>query len=373
MISRDELDHFTKAAPYNPYWHEEEPDLYAPHDAEPHDYGPHGENNDEGADEGADEVEYRTFDECVALSDQDDEVDLADLLDFTPLPCTRPDGWTAKKQRTFITHLATGACVTRAARRVGMSARSAYLLKARKGSASFNDAWDRALQMGVSILEDTAFNLAINGAEHQRVNDEGMVIHTEKRINASVLMQLLRAHKPLVYSHAAQREAVRAAKEEQEHAARILAQHQAERDRAATPPDPHEEAVRLCLAEDDIIKAAIEAGIVPDLSDENVARVADRMERIAPDQVTVIGFQLLEKRNAAAQAAKEAARADAPEAIIDDVADDEAADDDAVDGDAAHEQPLNRTQRRARDRRRIRAENRNGRTSYKNLKNGRKP
>lgn len=301
------------------------------------------------------EVQDRTFDECF---DYDDE-GLAALLDFTPVPCTRPDGWSPKKQRDFIKHLSTGMGVTHAARNVGMTARSAYLLRARTGSEGITAAWHTALQLGVAILEDTAFDLALTGAPHVKVNDQGMVIYRENRINPSVLMQLLRAHKPLIYSQAAQANAVRVAQEQRDHAERV-----ANNAAWAARPDPQEEAVRMCLAEEEIKKAAAQAGVEPDLSDDYVARVAAAMPRIAPDQVTVIGMRLLEQYRAEhgyypSEADEAAAAAEAEEMDGTDEAGD-----DADSPSAPAQISPNRNQRRAEERKRMKAQNRKAKNSY---------
>jgi hypothetical protein len=76
--------------------------------------------------------------------------DSPDPLAFTPVPSAsrRRDGWTADKQCLFIQALSEIGVVTEAARVVGMSRKSAYALRGRRGAGSFAAAWDRALDCG---------------------------------------------------------------------------------------------------------------------------------------------------------------------------------------------------------------------------------
>jgi hypothetical protein len=95
----------------------------------------------------------------------------------------RHDGWTPARQRSFIEALAATACVEDAARAVGMSARSAHLLRTRPDATSFRAAWDAALHFAVASLEAAVFSRAIHGVpvphfykgeqvgEHRRYND----------------------------------------------------------------------------------------------------------------------------------------------------------------------------------------------------------
>ncbi|MBX9858014.1 MAG: hypothetical protein K2Y20_00300, partial [Sphingomonas sp.] len=54
----------------------------------------------------------------------------ADTLAFAPAPLrTRHDGWSAQRQRDFITALADSGCITLACRAVGVSPQSAYRLR----------------------------------------------------------------------------------------------------------------------------------------------------------------------------------------------------------------------------------------------------
>jgi hypothetical protein len=65
---------------------------------------------------------------------------------FYPVPIrTRSDGWTALRQANFLGMLAETGSVLGACEAVGMSRKSAYQLRARRGAESFAAAWDVAL------------------------------------------------------------------------------------------------------------------------------------------------------------------------------------------------------------------------------------
>lgn len=65
---------------------------------------------------------------------------------FYPVPVRhRDDGWTARRQGHFLGYLAETGSVAEAARRVGMSRKGAYQLRARREAESFAAAWDVAL------------------------------------------------------------------------------------------------------------------------------------------------------------------------------------------------------------------------------------
>lgn len=75
----------------------------------------------------------------------------ADPLLFDPVPLERVTarGWSTPVQRAFIAALARHGTVATAARSVGRSARSAYLLRRREGGAGFAAAWDMAQRLAV--------------------------------------------------------------------------------------------------------------------------------------------------------------------------------------------------------------------------------
>lgn len=88
-----------------------------------------------------------------------------DLPQFTPIPSLRlrHDGWTAQRQLDFLLALARLGLVAPAARSVGMSARTAYRLRARDVDGSFSTAWHHAVEDGRSAALDTGIERAVTG------------------------------------------------------------------------------------------------------------------------------------------------------------------------------------------------------------------
>ena len=121
---------------------------------------------------------------------------LVDVTDgpiaFAPVPRLRHrrNGWTPETQRAFIDLLAECACVTSAARAVGMSRRSAYRLLDRDGADSFADAWDQAMARGFERLREAAMDRAINGTWVPVIR-RGMLVRMEKRPNDRLAIALL--------------------------------------------------------------------------------------------------------------------------------------------------------------------------------------
>jgi hypothetical protein len=69
---------------------------------------------------------------------------------FVPVPLRcRKDGWTPRKQATFLGFLAETGSVAQAALRVGMARETAYRLRRRAGAESFAAAWD-AIVIGLT-------------------------------------------------------------------------------------------------------------------------------------------------------------------------------------------------------------------------------
>jgi hypothetical protein len=68
--------------------------------------------------------------------------------DFDPVPVrARRDGWTPERQRAFIAALRATLSISKAARAVGMSRKSAYRLRERPDAESFAAAWDKAFAL----------------------------------------------------------------------------------------------------------------------------------------------------------------------------------------------------------------------------------
>lgn len=111
---------------------------------------------------------------------------------FDPVP-VRPrfDGWTPQKQRDFIEALAATACVTEAARAVGMSPKSAYLLREREDAASFQAAWVAAQHYSVATLEAAVFSRAIHGVPVPHYY-KGELVGEHRKYNDGMAMFLMR-------------------------------------------------------------------------------------------------------------------------------------------------------------------------------------
>jgi hypothetical protein len=111
-------------------------------------------------------------------------------FDNVPLEDSRKSlaGWSAERQRAFLTHLAETGSVHLASSAARLSARGAYRLRTR--SAPFARAWDAALQLSVGRLSAIAFDRALNGRVDQVYRDGALI--AERRVpNDKMLMWLL--------------------------------------------------------------------------------------------------------------------------------------------------------------------------------------
>jgi hypothetical protein len=115
----------------------------------------------------------------------------------------RYDGWTEEKQRRFIEVLADTGIVSAAAKAVGMSRESANRLRRSPDGAAFSRAWDAARHHSGSVLEDIAFERAIEGVEHNVYDETGEVVCTKRVYNDRLLTFLLGALKPERYGRTA--------------------------------------------------------------------------------------------------------------------------------------------------------------------------
>ena len=111
----------------------------------------------------------------------------------------RYDGWTEEKQRRFIEVLADTGQVGLAARAVGMTRETAYRLRRSARGAAFARAWDAARHHAGSLLEDMAFERAIEGVEQHVYNGNGEVVATRLIYNDRLLRFLLTHLKPERY------------------------------------------------------------------------------------------------------------------------------------------------------------------------------
>lgn len=145
--------------------------------------------------------------------DDDDIIDLTPRIpdDYNPadyrwVPVRRRprhDGWTEEKQRRFIEVLADTGQVALAAREVGMTRETAYRLRRSAHGAAFARAWDAARHHAGSLLEDVAFERAIEGVERNVYDGNGEVVATRHVYNDRLLTFLLSALKPERYAQRA--------------------------------------------------------------------------------------------------------------------------------------------------------------------------
>lgn len=146
-----------------------------------------------------------------------------DPADYRWVPVRRRpryDGWTEEKQRRFIEVLADTGLVSAAAKAVGMSREGANRLRRSPHGAAFARAWDAARHHAGGVVEDIAFERALEGVEHNVYDEWGEVVATKRVYNDRLLMFLLRNLKPERYAAAAP---------------------------AAAPAEPREAQVEACL------------------------------------------------------------------------------------------------------------------------------
>ena len=111
----------------------------------------------------------------------------------------RRDGFTPERQEEFLEAIRGGASGREAARRIGISPTTAYNLYNSPDAPAFRAAWDEAARVTDIVLEDTAFDRAVNGQE-EIVYHQGQRVGVRWRYDNKLLMQLLRARNPLKYA-----------------------------------------------------------------------------------------------------------------------------------------------------------------------------
>jgi hypothetical protein len=111
-------------------------------------------------------------------------------FDGVPLEDSRKRlaGWSADRQRLFLTELAETGSVHLAASAARLNARGAYRLRVR--SPAFARAWDMAQQLAVGRLSAIAFDRALNGRVEQ-IYREGELIAERRLPNDRLLTWLL--------------------------------------------------------------------------------------------------------------------------------------------------------------------------------------
>lgn len=94
------------------------------------------------------------------------------LATYTPVALrARHDGWTAERQRTFLSTLAETGCISEAAHAAKIAPRSAYRLRNHPEGRAFAFAWDKALQLAAARLMTTAYERAIKGSVREMWKD----------------------------------------------------------------------------------------------------------------------------------------------------------------------------------------------------------
>lgn len=111
----------------------------------------------------------------------------------------RTEGWTEEKQRRFIEVLADTGLVADAAKAVGMSRESAYRLRRAGHGAAFARAWDAARHHAGALIEDIAFERAIEGVEQEVYDRNGEVVGARLVHDNRLLKYLLSHLKPERY------------------------------------------------------------------------------------------------------------------------------------------------------------------------------
>ncbi|MGX7925589.1 hypothetical protein ACWPMX_03330 [Tsuneonella sp. HG094] len=188
----------------------------------------------------------------------------------------RHDGWTEEKQRRFIEVLADTGLVGAAAKEVGMTRASAYRLRRAAHAGAFARAWDQARERAGALIEDIAFERAIEGVEVETFDGNGELSATRTVYNDRLLTFLLRHLKPERYSAAARERRGSAWPEGQ--GASECAMDDALRAMEPELPAPPEELLDPDQLETDLLTAEIADGTLPRfLSEQREPRSAERL------------------------------------------------------------------------------------------------
>ena len=122
------------------------------------------------------------------------------LAGYKPVPLApRRNGWTAHRQRTFLSALAETGSVSVACKAAGISARSAYRLRADPRGAPFAKAWAYALYMATHALTAIAFERATKGSYREYWKD-GRLIGETRQPSDTMLKFLLTRLAPSMFN-----------------------------------------------------------------------------------------------------------------------------------------------------------------------------
>jgi len=111
----------------------------------------------------------------------------------------RRDGWTAARQRAFLERLAEDGHVEAAAAAVGLTARSAFRLRAHPKAQAFARGWDAAVMIASQHLLGHAFQRALTGSRRE-IRRDGKVIAEQTVPSDRMLMFLLRHLRPDLFA-----------------------------------------------------------------------------------------------------------------------------------------------------------------------------
>jgi len=100
----------------------------------------------------------------------------------------RADGWTPARQGKFLRRLGETGCVRDACRAAAISSTAAY--RARRDSAGFAAAWEKAQARGMASVERAAFDRAVLGWD-EVVTRDGREVSRKKRYSDSLLRVML--------------------------------------------------------------------------------------------------------------------------------------------------------------------------------------
>lgn len=113
------------------------------------------------------------------------------VADYTPVTLAhRHNGWTADRQRTFLRALAESGSVSVACNAAGITARSAYRLRADPRGAPFAAAWHRALYIAANALVALAFERATKGT-YREIWKNGELVSEIRQPSDTMLKFLL--------------------------------------------------------------------------------------------------------------------------------------------------------------------------------------
>lgn len=103
---------------------------------------------------------------------------------------------TPEKLTAFCAALAETGIVAKACKAVDISRVTAY--EWRNEIPEFAEAWDKALKIGVTALEDEAHRRAFDGTE-EGIFQQGVMVGTQRKYSDTLAIFLLKAHNPDKY------------------------------------------------------------------------------------------------------------------------------------------------------------------------------